>query len=130
MANGDILNSKPMSLNERVQSVSDLTSAQQKVLQIVLQIPAFTFNTADIIAKSAHFSADGQAIGGVLGSLYRLGMLERLSGGRNKEWRVASHLLARKGEIGLELLTVDTKAKETTSVSKPRRMTLEELMAG
>lgn len=123
----DILNTEPMRLNERLQSVSDLTTMQQQVLKIVLQISDYTFNSRDIIEKSAHFNADGQAIGGVLGSLYRLGFLEKVAGGRNKGWRLASHVVAQKDTINLELL--GAMARATPQEERKPRHEVDEILA-
>lgn len=66
----------------------DLPGAQQKALFEILKIQKDAFRTSELVALMGE-AVDGRSVGGVLGSLYRNGYLEKVQGGRDKMWKLS-----------------------------------------
>lgn len=81
-----------------LREVFDLPQAQQRALQAILQLRRDTFHTSDV-AKMIEYFAEGKAAGAVLGALYRNGYLKKLSGGRDKTWRLSDDAVKVRDEL-------------------------------
>jgi len=70
-------------------NIKDLSTSQQMALWVILRAGKKSFYTSEI-AKSPFFTAKGKkAIGGIMSALYRNGIIEKISGGRDKLWKLS-----------------------------------------
>lgn len=89
-------------------NIKDLSSSQQVALWVILRLDQKSFYTSEI-AESKYFTEEGKkAIGGILGALYRNGYIEKVSGGRDKLWKLSSEVESRKEDYKNELFKVKT----------------------
>jgi len=72
-----------------LKNISDLPEAQQKILSVLLRIKKPAFRTSEVVEKIED-APSGKSVGGVLGSLFRNGYLQRLQGGRDKLWKLSA----------------------------------------
>lgn len=76
--------------------INNLSSSQQVVLWIILHFKQKSFLSSEV-TKSKFFTEEGgKAIGGILGALYRNGFIEKISGGRDKLWRLNDEIEKNK----------------------------------
>jgi len=69
-------------------NINDLSSSQQVALWVILHLEQKSFYTSEV-AKSKFFTNEGKkSIGGILSALYRNGFIEKVSGGRDKLWKL------------------------------------------
>lgn len=94
----DVLLSYDLSMSQKIKVVFELPPAQQRVLQAILQLQKSVFHTSEVARKIESF-ARGKAAGGVLGALYRNGYLKKLSGGRDKTWRLSDEAIKARDEL-------------------------------
>ena len=87
---------------KELKAVGDLPGAQQKALFAILNLKKPAFRTSEFVQKMGA-SVDGRSAGAVLGSLYRNGYLEKVQGGRDKMWKLASDAERSKEEIRKQL---------------------------
>ena len=73
----------------KLKTLDDLPEAQQKALAVILRMKKPAFRTSELIAKMDD-SVNGQSVGGVVGSLFRNGFLQRLQGSRDKKWKLSA----------------------------------------
>ena len=73
----------------RLKTLDDLPEAQQKALAVILRMKKPAFRTSELISKMDD-SVTGQSVGGVVGSLFRNGFLQRLQGSRDKKWKLSA----------------------------------------
>ena len=78
-----------MLLMSEIKELDNLPEAQQKALAVILRMKKPAFRTSEILAKMED-STDGRSVGGVIGSLFRNGYLQRLQGSRNKKWKLSA----------------------------------------
>lgn len=78
-----------------LKSIRDLPVSQQKVLLVLFGLKKVTFTTSEIAGKVGE-ATTGRSIGGVLGSLYRNGYLDKIAGGRDKTWTLAKEVVENK----------------------------------
>ncbi|MFH1353770.1 MAG: hypothetical protein ABIH36_00615 [bacterium] len=81
-----------------LKEVFDLPQAQQRALYAILQFRQDTFRTSDVARKIEDF-VEGKAAGAVFGALYRNGYLKKLSGGRDKSWRLSDEAIKTRDEL-------------------------------
>ena len=72
-----------------LKTLDDLPEAQQKALAVILRIKKPAFRTSELIDKMEG-SVSGRSVGGVVGSLFRNGYLQRLQGSRDKMWKLSA----------------------------------------
>ena len=85
-------------MTSEIKKVFDLSQAQQRALQAILQLRQDTFRTSDV-SKKIEDLVEGKAAGAVLGALYRNGYLKKLSGGRDKSWRLSDEAIKVRDEL-------------------------------
>lgn len=74
-------------LNQKL-NVQNLSSSQQVALWAILRLNKKSFFTSEI-ANSKFFTEEGKkAVGGIMSALYRNGIIEKVSGGRDKLWKL------------------------------------------
>lgn len=81
-----------------LKEVFDLPEAQQRALHAILQLKGDTFRTSEVAKRIEDF-VEGKAAGAVLGALYRNGYLKKLSGGRDKAWRLVDEAVKVRVEL-------------------------------
>jgi hypothetical protein len=82
----------------QLKKVADLPEAQQKALFTILRMNKPAVRTSEVYKKMGGVMS-GRSVGAVLGSLYRNGYLEKVSGGRDKMWRLSDAAEAVRDEI-------------------------------
>lgn len=87
---------------ETLKNIRDLPEGQQKILVTLLKIKTPTFRTSEVVEKLTD-EPSGRSVGGVLGSLYRNGYLEKVSGGRDKTWKLSAAAVKATDEIQRQL---------------------------
>jgi hypothetical protein len=88
--------------------IKSLSSNQQVALWVTLHFRQKSFYTSEV-GKSKFFTEKGKkAIGGILSALYRNGFIEKVSGGRDKLWKLSSNIEKSKEYYLNELLKVKT----------------------
>lgn len=85
-------------MEEKLKTIFELPQAQQRALQAIFQFRRDVFRTSDIARKIEDF-AQGKAAGAVLGALYRNGYIKKLSGDRDKAWRLSDKALKVHEEL-------------------------------
>lgn len=85
-----------------LKELDSLPEAQQKSLEVVLRLKKPSFRTSEIIPK-LDVSMNGRSVGGILGSLFRNGYLQRLQGGRDKLWKLSDDVEQQRDEIKKKL---------------------------
>lgn len=77
-------------MTKRTVNITNLSPSQQVALWVILHLKQKSFYTSEV-AKSNLFTKKGKyAIGGIMSSLYKNGVVERLSGGRDKLWKLSN----------------------------------------
>ena len=71
-----------------LKTLDNLPESQQKVLAVMLRMKKLAFRTSEILAKMEDL-VDGRSVGGIIGSLFRNGYLQRLQGSRDKLWKLS-----------------------------------------
>lgn len=69
-------------------SIADLSPNQQVALWVILHFRHKSFYTSEVAASSLFTRKGKYAIGGIMSSLHKNGVIERLSGGRDKLWKL------------------------------------------
>jgi len=85
-------------MENKLKTVFELPQAQQRALQAIFQLRRDVFRTSDVARKIENF-AQGKAAGAVLGALYRNGYLKKLSGDRDKAWRLSDEAVKAQKDI-------------------------------
>jgi hypothetical protein len=86
----------------QLKDLGDLPEAQQKALEIILRLKKPAFYTSEFIPKMDE-AMNGRSVGGVLGSLYRNGYLEKVQGGRDKKWKLSAEAEKLRNDVRLRL---------------------------
>ena len=95
-------------MQEKTIDVYNLSSSQQVALWVIFHFKEESFFSSEV-AQSKIFTDHGKkAIGGILCSLYRNGFIEKVSGGRNKLWRLNAEIEKKKNYYLKELFKVKT----------------------
>ena len=88
--------------------ISNLSTSQQVALWVILRLRHKSFFSSEV-AQSSVFSEEGKkAIGGILSSLYRNGFIEKVSGGRDKLWRLNKEIENKRDFYKKEITKVKT----------------------
>lgn len=87
---------------DELKTLNDLPEAQQKALAIILRLKKPAFRTSEIAAKMGD-SVNGRSVGGVVGSLFRNGYLQRLQGSRDKMWKLSDEADKSRDSIRKQL---------------------------
>jgi len=85
-----------------LKTLDDLPEAQQKALAAILRMNKPAFRTSEIAAKMGK-NVNGRSVGGVIGSLFRNGYLQRLQGSRDKKWKLSTEADKNRDEIREQL---------------------------
>lgn len=86
--------------------INNLSPSQQMALWIILKEDKKAFYTSEV-AKSKFFTDKGKkAIGGIMSALYRNGLIEKVSGGRDKLWKLSPAVEKNKKVYKNELYKV------------------------
>ena len=85
-------------VDRELKTVFELPQAQQRALHAILRLRRDVFRTSDVSRKIEDF-AKGKAAGAVLGALYRNGFLKKISGDRDKTWRLADEASRMRDEL-------------------------------
>jgi len=87
-------------------NIKDLSSSQQVALWVILRLNKRSFLTSEV-AESKLFTKQGKkAIGGIMSALYRNGTIEKVSGGRDKSWKLSPPVEKNKDFYKKELFKV------------------------
>lgn len=87
---------------KKLREFSDLPQSQQRALDVILRLDKEAFYSSEIQEKIEGRSG-GKAAGAILGALYRNGYLEKISGGRDKMWKLAEGAAAAVVQIKQQL---------------------------
>ncbi|HBE90642.1 MAG: hypothetical protein A3E37_03025 [Candidatus Andersenbacteria bacterium RIFCSPHIGHO2_12_FULL_46_9] len=85
-----------------LKTLDSLPEAQQKALAVILRMKKPAFRTSGVIPKTDK-AVNGQSVGGVLGSLFRNGYLQRLQGGRDKLWKLSEEAEKVRSKVQQQL---------------------------
>lgn len=85
-----------------LKDLDNLPEAQQKALSVILYLKKPSFRTSEVIPKTDD-AVSGQSVGGVLGSLFRNGYLQRLQGGRDKLWKLSEEAEQTRSKVEQQL---------------------------
>lgn len=85
-----------------LKELDSLPEAQQKALAFILRMKKPSFRTSEVIPKTDD-AVSGQSVGGVLGSLFRNGYLQRLQGGRDKLWKLSEEAEQMRSKVQQQL---------------------------
>lgn len=88
--------------------INNLSTSQQVALWVILHFKHKSFLSSEV-AQSKFFTEEGgKAIGGILGALYRNGFIEKISGGRDKLWKLSDAIEKNKEDYKNQLFKVKT----------------------
>lgn len=88
--------------------MNSLSSSQQVALWVILRFKEKSFYTSEV-AESKFFTEQGKkSIGGILGALLRNGFIVKVSGGRDKLWKLSVEIENNKDFYLKELFKVKT----------------------
>lgn len=85
-----------------LKDLDNLPEAQQKVLSVILYLKKPSFRTSEVVPKMDD-KVNAQSVGGVLGSLFRNGFLQRLQGGRDKLWKLSEEAEQTRSKVEQQL---------------------------
>lgn len=89
-------------------NIENLSSSQQVALWVILRLNKKSFFTSEV-AESKFFTEEGKkAVGGIMSALYRNKLIEKVSGGRDKLWKLSPPI--EKGKEFYEKELFKTKA--------------------
>lgn len=89
-------------------NIKNLSPSQQVALWVILKFNKKSFFSSEI-AGSEYLTEKGRkAIGGILGALSRNGFIEKVSGGRDKLWKLNSLIENNKEFYKKEITKVKT----------------------
>lgn len=94
--------------NKFATNIKDLSPSQQIALWVILHLKQKSFYTSEV-ANSEFFTNQGKkAIGGIMSALCRNGIIEKVSGGRDKLWKLNPSIEKEKEFYVQEITKVKT----------------------
>lgn len=75
-------------MNKERLDIKDLSTSQQAALWVVLGFKQKSFYTSEVASSKLFTNESKKSIGGILSALYRNGFIEKISGGRDKLWKL------------------------------------------
>ena len=92
-------------MNKKLRDFFDLPPSQQRALEVILKVKKEAFHSSDVQDKIAT-KTGGKGAGAVLGALYRNGYLQKVSGGRDKMWKLSEETQKTKTELQKKLTEI------------------------
>lgn len=103
--------------NKELPAIKDLSLNQQVALWVILRLDKKAFYSSDIASSDVFTDEGKKAMGGILSSLYRNGFIEKVSGGRDKLWRLSDTAESNKVVLREKLFKVKTYWPESKAKS-------------
>lgn len=69
-------------------NIQNLSSSQQVALWVILKLNRKSFYTSEVTNSKVFTEQGKKAVGGIMSALYRNGIIEKVSGGRDKLWKL------------------------------------------